>query len=87
MIREEENKAGTGRSVLLTRVVREGLTEEVTFEPRPKGGAKGAGHGPPAFPSQNLVHPQGLVWTCLGSPGNPSRNSVLETSRGGRQEQ
>ena len=37
MIREEENKAGRGRSVLLTRVVREGLTEEVTFDPRPKG--------------------------------------------------
>ena len=39
------------------------------------------------FPSQNLLHPQGLVWTCLGSPGNPSRNSVPEprTSRGGKQ--
>ena len=29
-----------GRSVLFTRVVREGLTEEVTFEPRPKGGKR-----------------------------------------------
>lgn len=26
--------------MLLTRVVREGLTEEVTFEPRPKGGRR-----------------------------------------------
>ena len=42
---------------------------------------------PSDFPSWNLPQPQGLVWTCLGSPGNPSRNSVLEprTSRGGRQ--
>lgn len=34
------------------------------------------------FPSQNLPHPQGLVWTCLGSPGNLPRNSGTQNTQG-----